>query len=162
MTKMNSETLNTQLMKAIKEHEIKKAEDLIQQGADPNMKHSDGNTPLIMAIQSVQPEMVKLLIDYNVDVNKKGHDNKTPFFWAAYVQCEECAELLIKAGARTNKSLSVHTGIYDWDKYKNQQIKTFVKKVLNTYKAKKVIAHQSDYRAFSLLRYAACQQKIYD
>lgn len=159
---MNSETLNTQLIKAINAHEIKKVEDLIQQGADPNVKHSDGNTPLIMAIQSVQPEMVKLLIDYNVDVNKKGNNNKTPFFWAAYVQCEECAGLLIKAGARTNKNMTVHTGIHDWDKHKNQQIKEFIKKVIPNHKAqafpKKIVSHQTEYAIFSL-QHAVYQQR---
>ncbi len=163
---MNSERLNKQLIKAIIDREIKKAEDFIQQGADVNARDAYGNTPLILAVQSIQPEMVKLLIDYQVDINKKGQNNKTPFFWAAYVQSTECASLLIHAGARTNKSMSIHTGILEWDKHKNQQIKTFVKKVISAHETKKVFkkitSHKTNYGSFTILRQAVCQQKLYD
>ncbi len=161
---MNMELLNKQLIKAVKEQKIQQAECFIQQGADVNTKDLDGNTPLIIAIQSVQPEMVKLLIDYNVDINKKGRDNKTPFFWAAYVQCEKCAKLLMKAGARTNKGMTIHTGIYDYDKYKNQQMKEFIKKIIPVQQpkhlAKKVVAHQTQYGTALLYHNAVCQQRI--
>jgi ankyrin repeat protein len=82
---------------------------LLNKGADPNGKDSDGDTPLCWAVWRCEPQIARLLLDRGADPNLKGKDGETPLSRAMeYVRnngdsatkYREIAELLRQRGAK--------------------------------------------------------------
>jgi len=89
------------LHKAIDNHNLKRVNQLIRNGADINVRNSDGETPLHKAALVARADIAKVLIDNGADIDAKTHHKFTPLHqaamnsqWAAAV-----AELLIYEGA---------------------------------------------------------------
>lgn len=95
--------VNSELIEASKEGQLRKAEAMINQGADVNYKNM-GMTPLIHASKSGSYEIAKLLIENGADVNSidKAGYYYTPLIHSLINNNPEIAELLIDYGADVN------------------------------------------------------------
>jgi ankyrin repeat protein len=94
--------LNRQLINAVKEGNLKKVIDLLENGADVNAKNNDGYTALMTASREGHKEIVELLIKNGADVNVKNNDGGTALMYASSKGHKEIVELLIKNGADVN------------------------------------------------------------
>lgn len=110
----NQAKLDFELCKAIHKVDYKKIEDLLNQGADPNVHDTDGDPILCQAICYYAPKdkkarfkIVQLLIDKGADPNSKGHflyKNMTPLMFAVTSDdnAKDIVKLLIDKGADVN------------------------------------------------------------
>jgi len=66
----NDEKLSLDLIRAVKQNNIEKAQKILSQGADVNFQTQDGATPLEEAAnKNYNTEMVKLLLDHGADIS---------------------------------------------------------------------------------------------
>ena len=78
-------------------------EQLLQNGADPNVTRLNGYGPLHVAVNSGNIELVTLLIQYKADVHKKFR-GYTPLHLACLKAYNDIAFLLIQHDAKVNES----------------------------------------------------------
>ena len=57
---------------------------LVENGADINIKDSDGNTILLNATECGYADIIKLLVDAGADINITGDFGQTALHWAVY------------------------------------------------------------------------------
>ena len=91
-----------EILKALYDINIQKANELILQGADVNASGQFGNTPLTVAAQMGETNTVKLLIDNGADINAKNGFGETALWLAAANSHADTLKLLIAAGADVN------------------------------------------------------------
>lgn len=91
-----------EILKALYDINIQKANELILQGADVNASGQFGNTPLTVAAQNGHTDTVKLLIDHGANVNAQNGLGETALLLAAANGHTDIAKLLIAAGADAN------------------------------------------------------------
>lgn len=72
---------------------------LLQAGADPNARTSDGLTPLAMAATNGEAAVVQLLLQWHADINAVDSKGWTPLDRAEKWQHAELAQLLVAHGA---------------------------------------------------------------
>jgi ankyrin repeat protein len=72
---------------------------LLESGADPNQRDSEGNTPVVVAASSGFADGVKLLIAYKADVNVPNQQGETALIRAVQMRDLNAAKLLLDAGA---------------------------------------------------------------
>ena len=77
-------------------------EDLIQKGADINVKDGTGETPLFRAVFNGEMDAVKVLLKHGADVNQKNDDGYTALMWAAYKGSKDIVQMLLEKGADVN------------------------------------------------------------
>ena len=75
---------------------------LLEGGADPNVRTSDGTPVLMQAVIDNNQPAVELLLAHHADVNCTRKDGWTPLHCAAGLGSKPIAELLLKAGADIN------------------------------------------------------------
>ncbi|XP_046393207.1 BRCA1-associated RING domain protein 1-like isoform X2 [Ischnura elegans] len=93
----------TPLQVACKKGILKQVQELIANGANPNVKDNFGWTPLHEAIQYSHIEIVKELIEKGrASVNTPGGENCTPLHKAVALNILEAIKLLLKYGADPN------------------------------------------------------------
>jgi ankyrin repeat protein/beta-lactamase regulating signal transducer with metallopeptidase domain len=90
------------LLGIINSGDIEQVKLLISQGADINVKNSNGLTPLYLASQEGRKDVVELLIDNGADINAKNNNGITPLHRAAREGHKDVVELLISRGADIN------------------------------------------------------------
>jgi ankyrin repeat protein len=74
--------------------------DLLERGADPNVRDEHGHTPLIWSVWYVHPTgLTKLLLDRGADVNAQDNDGKTALQYAAQYRHSFPIKLLLAHGA---------------------------------------------------------------
>ena len=79
------------------------AKQLIERGADVNVKTSYANlTPLHLAALSNSLDVAKQLIERGADVNANEENGETPLFYAAMANALDVAKLLIDRGSDVN------------------------------------------------------------
>jgi len=61
---------------------VRNVEALVESGANPNAKNSEGNTPLHEAAKEGRNPVVEYLISKNVDINPLDKEGYTPIDWA--------------------------------------------------------------------------------
>lgn len=71
-----------QLFQAVINNRLDRIEQLLKQGADPNMRDTSGSTPLHWACRNGQLEIARLLVKKGADVNAQRDDGKTPLHLA--------------------------------------------------------------------------------
>jgi len=77
---------------------------LLQRGADPNVRNSEGDTPLLSTINVVAHnpaaalEIARMLLDAGADIEKRGYMDKTPFLKACSRGDLDVLKLLVSRG----------------------------------------------------------------
>lgn len=90
------------LMEALERRDVKKAVELINLGADINIKDRMGETPLIEAAEKGLTEVVQLLVDKKVNLNVGNVRNRTALSRASSRGHVEIVRILVNAGADIN------------------------------------------------------------
>lgn len=98
----------TLLFEACQKKDTKRAEELLEQGANPNALNSSKESPLVVACQENDLDMIKLLLKYEADPNAYSDDQGHTLLMKAILEDKyEIAEFLGKYGAdirRADKS----------------------------------------------------------
>ena len=100
-TKTNT-TISKELINSIKNNDLELVKDLVQQGADVNVRDNDSWTPLIRASWNDNLEIVKYLVENGADINAKNKEGNTALKWASYHGELEIVKLLVEHGADIN------------------------------------------------------------
>lgn len=109
--------LNTKLWLAIKNNQLEKVKDFLEQGATLHKISGvslrrydlDENTPLHLAAKLGFIEIVELLLEYTSEVDARNRLKQTPLQWAAYYSHLDVVKYLVSKGA------DVHTIDADGD-----------------------------------------------
>jgi hypothetical protein len=88
-------------------------EDLIQKGADINVKDETGETPLYRAVFNREMDAVKVLLAHGADVNVKENDGWTALMWAAYKGSKDIVQMLLEKGADVNIENNYGSRVWD-------------------------------------------------
>ncbi len=87
---------DTPLLRALKNHDYRTAQQLIHRGASVNCaSQSNGNTALMWAVLGNSPELVQLLIEHGADLTPLNHLHQTAMDIATLLQNPRLNELLI-------------------------------------------------------------------
>jgi len=87
------------LLYAVYAGDIEKAEELIAQHANVNLRDEYRRTPLHGAVQIGRSDMAELLISKGADINAKTESNQTPLHYACGSDNKDMVELLLSRGA---------------------------------------------------------------
>ena len=98
----------------VKQNEVKKVQQLINNGIDINKKDKFGYSAIHIAMVKNLPDMVKILIDSGINLNLQNNEGITGLHCAAIYNNFSLADLLLRHGA----DLSIE------DKYGNQPLWT--------------------------------------
>lgn len=74
---------------------------LLEHGANPNFKNSEGIAPLYFAIAFQNFEAVKLLVDNGADTTTPDNNGRTPLY---YAQNNECQDIIDYVRGNNHKS----------------------------------------------------------
>jgi uncharacterized protein len=85
---------------AVKENDIVRLNNLLQNGADPNSIDEEGDPLLLNAVLYSSPRAVELLLSKKADPNAKNKDGETALMWAMHDI--NLVKLLLKHGADPN------------------------------------------------------------
>lgn len=94
--------LNTQLLIAAQDGNIKEVRSLISQATDVNVRDEYGWTPLLWAAMNGHPDVVRVLLVSGANPNTRNKYGWTPLMWAAGQGYGEIVRSLIASGARLN------------------------------------------------------------
>ena len=101
----------TVLFLAIKYQSLRMATELLEHGAEHDLKDFSGRTPLSWAaedhsnwIEGSVFKIAKLLIDRGANVHSMDCNGRTPLVYATSTGCWDTAELLIRCGAPVNST----------------------------------------------------------
>ena len=93
---------NNDLIEASKKRDTKIVEELLNDGADPNIKDENEQTPLILASQNGYTEIVDLLLNAKADPNIQDEWVETALIKASRYGYTEIVEKLLNAKADPN------------------------------------------------------------
>lgn len=97
------ESLNQDLLKAIRNKNARRVEMLINRGANPNTMIDGSRSPLIFAVAAKSPEVVRVLVRAGANLNYEMPANgPTALRLAVGMEQKEIVELLCEAGAAVN------------------------------------------------------------
>lgn len=88
---------------AVKKHDLKALEQLIQDGGDVDQKNDADCTALILAADHGYRDCVELLINAKANINQVTVKNANALMWAIHKYRSDCAQFLIKAGSSVNQ-----------------------------------------------------------
>jgi ankyrin repeat protein len=75
---------------------------LVDIGADPNVRTSEGETPLGVAVIVGSMEMVQTLVEKGANINLPSREGNTPLHMALSAGKQEIADYLLSQGAETD------------------------------------------------------------
>jgi ankyrin repeat protein len=78
---------------------------LLDAGADPNHRDSQGQTPLMSAVFSKRPEIVEMLLGAGADINAKSLDERTALDRAEREKLSDIVSMLKRAGAKHGREI---------------------------------------------------------
>ena len=94
---------DNQLIKSIKNNDVKDVEKLIKEGADLNQRDDEKNTPLLISLENDTNDIAKLLIESGADISKVNLRSESPLHIASKKNDTEIIRLLIDKGADINE-----------------------------------------------------------
>ncbi|MCC6051246.1 MAG: ankyrin repeat domain-containing protein [Thermofilum sp.] len=94
--------LSRELFEACKKGDVKRVEELLDEGANPNARDERGRTPLHYAVLSGAEKIVELLVSRKAEVNARDAEGKTPLHYAVQRGDLYTVERLVKARADVN------------------------------------------------------------
>lgn len=125
--------LNYDLHRYCKEREVAEVEELLEQGADPNLQDTRprqmNRTPMhnVFSRKMKSPgdrayaeRIVELLIEWGADVNRTCRNGETLLEMAIERECLRAAQMIVKAGGKItekcfrNAAMNGHPEILDW------------------------------------------------
>lgn len=92
-----------QLSNAVRDGSIEKVQQLLEEGADINVKMDYGWTPLLSAVQGDKVELVHFLLDRGADPCAKKDNGATPFVIAGITGNVMLLELFLSKGSEINE-----------------------------------------------------------
>jgi ankyrin repeat protein len=100
------------LIDAVKQGDIEKVKQLLNQGYNINQRDYDGDTVLINAIMIKRFDIVQLLIQKGADVNTFGSHGNTPLMHSVLISDIKIIEFLLQNGAKINEENFIpHTAL---------------------------------------------------
>ncbi|HSE42692.1 MAG TPA: ankyrin repeat domain-containing protein, partial [Acidobacteriota bacterium] len=100
--KSASKQTSGQLTAAVKENNLTKIENLLQNGVNVNERDASNNTPLMLAASSGFTGAMKVLLDSGAFVTARNIEGKTALMWAASSNQLEAIKLLMTSGAEVD------------------------------------------------------------
>ena len=94
---------NKLLFDELNKNDFKFVLELINKGADINLKGDAGWTPLIRAITNWRNDLVDIFIKNGANVNLSDEDGFSPLIWASLAGNTKIVKLLIENGANINQ-----------------------------------------------------------
>ncbi|MCG8340701.1 MAG: ankyrin repeat domain-containing protein, partial [Cytophagales bacterium] len=95
---------STRLIRAIKAEQVDEVKELLEQGADVNLKDGAGEAPLHWALKVGNRAIIDALLgEDSIDVNNPAGDGKTPLHYAAAQGDQVSIGELLSKGARVNR-----------------------------------------------------------
>ena len=99
--------MNQELIGAAANGDLRRVQDLLEAGADPNnARDAYNNTPLMLAAMRGHLHVVEKLLEENADPNEPGEQGDTPLMWAVRGDIQQfilpIVKALILAGADLN------------------------------------------------------------
>jgi len=70
--------IDQQLLKAVEEGDVEQVEQLLDNGADPNIINELSKTQFVWATEDVQKKIIQMLLDHGADPNIADEFGKTP------------------------------------------------------------------------------------
>ncbi|KAH7616281.1 putative serine/threonine-protein kinase drkA [Nannochloris sp. 'desiccata'] len=98
----SSESLDLELLEAVRVNNIGKVERLVRNGANVNVADNEGHTALMEAAKEGYVDCVKLLLKHGADVNYCDNHSCTALMLAVFNGDVNCLEVLVKHGADVN------------------------------------------------------------
>ena len=96
----NSSSISSEYLGAIRNADVQKLRELLDQGSSPNARDAAGNTPLMHAAAYASAACVRLLLDRGADVNATNAAGATALMRAAFDY--DKVKLLVERGADVN------------------------------------------------------------
>ena len=81
---------------------------LLEKGADPRARKSDGTTPLHLAASREEVEVGRILLAHGADVEAKDDYGRTAFDVASERGCDEIMKLLSERDGQSHGDVSRH------------------------------------------------------
>ncbi|WP_447933209.1 ankyrin repeat domain-containing protein [Wolbachia endosymbiont of Dactylopius coccus] len=98
--------LNKELLTAVREGDLSKVRESINQGASMKAKNKFGRPPLVISAQKCHLDVMKFLLDKNADIEAKDDDGATSLHWAASIGFLDMVKYLIEKGANINSKMT--------------------------------------------------------
>jgi ankyrin repeat protein len=89
----------TALMQYVIRNDKNRIQNLLDRGANPNLRDDEQDTALHLAAQRGDIDIVRMLLAKEADVNAKNKLGGTPLMWAGVYGHEEVARALLEKGA---------------------------------------------------------------
>lgn len=94
-----NEEAGKSLWQAANEGNIRRVEEFLAKGADPDFKDRDEETVLNIAVRKRHLDIAKMLIDKGADIDGQGYLGRTPLMNAAWIRDIDITRLLLEKGA---------------------------------------------------------------
>jgi|GEM_PF-4986576 len=98
---------NDVLHLAIQVKNLKRVDQMLEAGANPNIIGSMGDTPLVYALKEGQPDMIVLLLKSGANINGKNNRGETPLFWSVITHNIGLCKVFIAKGADPNEGKNI-------------------------------------------------------
>ena len=145
LTQVQQDKLNNKLIDAVKNGDIKNAEELIRSGANADAKDDWRFTALHWAAWRGHVNVARVLIDKGADVDAKDKDGETALHWAALNGNVDIAKVLIWGGANVNmKNKNNETSVEIAIQYSHHQIAELIDDSINHRKALDILDMDMD------------------
>lgn len=110
--KKGVENSNANLIRAVKNNDMKQVQNLLETGNSPNKKDKDGKTAIFYAAKDGNTGILKLLLNSGADINISDPAGHTPLLAAIQSNKPKAVELLLEHGANPNANQLAFTALH--------------------------------------------------
>ena len=94
--------IDKEFLNACEEGDLERVKQLLERGADVNVRDKDGETALMIVSWYGKKEIAELLIKNGIDINAKDNLGRTALMYASWYGHNEVVKLLLENGADVN------------------------------------------------------------